>query len=155
MVKRPYQKRLLWGAGALVVLALMAVFVVQALRENLIFFYTPTQVMEGAAAGQTKLRIGGMVVPGSLKRTENGVHVNFTVSDGEKALPVIYQGTLPDLFQEGKGVVADGQWNGEVFQARNVLAKHDENYVPPEAQGAVEAAHQKYSQPQSMQSLQQ
>ncbi|PSJ80454.1 cytochrome c maturation protein CcmE [Neisseria iguanae] len=151
---RPYQKRLFWGAGALVALASITIFVVQALRENLVFFYTPTQVLEGAAEGQKNLRIGGMVVPGSLQRTEKGVHVHFSVSDGTQSLPVTYQGTLPDLFQEGKGAVADGQWDGEVFQARNVLAKHDENYVPSEAQEAVKAAHQKYNQSQSMPSLQ-
>lgn len=150
---RAYQKRMLWAAASLVVLALIAFFVVQALRDNLVFFYTTTQVADGTAAGQKHLRIGGMVQAGSLKRSTNGVDISFNLSDGQTTIPVIYQGSLPDLFKEGKGAVADGSWDGKLFHATTILAKHDENYMPPGMEGAMpKGANQ---EPQSMPSLQQ
>lgn len=126
---RTYQKRMIWVGASLAVLALVAFLVVQALRDNLVFFYTTTQVVEGAAKDMKHLRIGGMVETGSLKR--EGVAISFLLTDGKTKIPVHYQGSLPDLFKEGKGAVADGKWDGQAFQASTILAKHDENYMPP------------------------
>jgi cytochrome c-type biogenesis protein CcmE len=113
--------------------------VLMAFEKNLVFFFTPSQVAANEAPRGKTFRIGGMVVAGSVKR--EGVEVRFVVTDTAKAIPVVYSGALPDLFREGKGVVAQGQLgpDGE-FRAREVLAKHDENYMPPEAAHAVEQA---------------
>ncbi|XZG69643.1 cytochrome c maturation protein CcmE [Chitinibacteraceae bacterium HSL-7] len=133
------QKRFALLAGALVVLALIAYFVVSAFRENLVFFYSPTQVLSGEAPKGRAFRIGGMVEMNSIRR--DGVTAYFRVTDTDRTLPVRYEGVLPDLFQEGKGVVAQGSWDGHKFTATEVLAKHDENYMPPEAAQAVADAH--------------
>jgi len=115
--------------------------VLMAFQKNLVFFFTPSQVAANEAPQGRTFRIGGLVVPGSLKR--EGVDVRFVVTDTAKNLPVVYKGALPDLFREGKGVVAQGQLGPDgVFRAREVLAKHDENYMPPEAKEAVEKARQ-------------
>jgi cytochrome c-type biogenesis protein CcmE len=105
----------------------------------MVFFYSPTQVAANEAPQGRSFRIGGLVEPGSLRR--DGVQVHFTVTDNAKTIPVRYQGVLPDLFKEGKGVVAQGKLEGQLFVAREVLAKHDENYMPPEAAQALEQAH--------------
>ena len=113
--------------------------VLTAFQENLVFFFTPTQVAAKEAPLGRTFRIGGMVEKGSVKR--EGVEVRFVVTDTAKTIPVVYRGPLPDLFREGKGVVAQGILGTDgVFQAREVLAKHDENYMPPEAAHAVEKA---------------
>jgi len=105
-----------------------------------VFFFSPTQVAAKEAPLGRTFRIGGIVEPGSVKR--EGVEVRFAVTDTAKAIPVVYRGSLPDLFREGKMVVAQGQLGADgTFQAREVLAKHDENYMPPEAKEAVEKAH--------------
>ncbi|MBM5571695.1 MULTISPECIES: cytochrome c maturation protein CcmE [Deefgea] len=139
----PRRKRAAWIIGALIALALVTFFVVNAFRQNLVFFYTPTQVAAGEAPQGRAFRIGGMVVDKSLVRATDGVTIQFTVTDTDKTIPVQYRGILPDLFKEGKGVVAEGRWENGVFTASEVLAKHDENYMPPEAQDAVNKAHQK------------
>ncbi|WP_157669803.1 cytochrome c maturation protein CcmE [Chitinibacter sp. GC72] len=139
----PRRKRMLWVAGALLTLALVAFFVVNAFRENLVFFYSPTQIVAGEAPEGRAFRIGGMVAEHSLQRQRDGVTLQFAVTDTDKTIEVHYQGLLPDLFKEGKGVVAQGSWDGKVFTATEVLAKHDENYMPPEAQEAVNKAHQR------------
>jgi cytochrome c-type biogenesis protein CcmE len=129
------------AAIALGVLALgvATALVLSAFQKNLVFFFTPSQVAANEAPAGRTFRIGGMVVAGSLKR--EGVEVRFSVTDTAKSIPVLYRGALPDLFREGKGVVAQGELGGDgVFRAREVLAKHDENYMPPEAAHAVEAA---------------
>ena len=136
---KPRHKRLLWIVAGLAALALAAALVLNAFRSNLVFFYTPTQVAAHEAPQGRSFRIGGLVLPGSVQR--EGVAVRFVVSDGAQQVPVRYQGALPDLFKEGKGVVAQGKLQGSEFQAREVLAKHDENYMPPEAAAALEAAH--------------
>jgi cytochrome c-type biogenesis protein CcmE len=139
----PRRKRMLWVGGALVTLALVVFFVVNAFRENLVFFYSPTQVIAGEAPQGRAFRIGGMVAEKSLQRASDGVTMQFAVTDTDKTITVKYQGLLPDLFKEGKGVVAQGSWDGKIFTATEVLAKHDENYMPPEAQEAVNKAHQR------------
>jgi len=129
------------AAIALGVVALGAAtaLVLSAFEQNLVFFFTPSQVAANEAPQGRTFRIGGMVVPGSVKR--EGVEVRFVVTDTAKTIPVTYRGALPDLFREGKGVVAQGQLAADgVFAAREVLAKHDENYMPPEAAHAVQKA---------------
>jgi cytochrome c-type biogenesis protein CcmE len=120
-------------------LAIATALVLMAFEKNLVFFFTPSQVAANEAPQGRTFRIGGMVVAGSVKR--EGVEVRFAVTDTAKTIPVVYRGALPDLFREGKGVVAQGQVGADgVFHAREVLAKHDENYMPPEAAHAVENA---------------
>jgi cytochrome c-type biogenesis protein CcmE len=136
---KPRTKRLIAILGGLAVLGVASALVLRAFEENLVFFFTPTQVAANEAPKGRLFRIGGMVEKGSLKR--EGVEVRFVVTDTAKTIPVVYRGPLPDLFREGKGVVAQGTLNADgVFTAREVLAKHDENYMPPEAAHAVEAA---------------
>nr|WP_314901157.1 cytochrome c maturation protein CcmE [uncultured Deefgea sp.] len=139
----PRRKRAAWIIGALIALALVTFFVVNAFRQNLVFFYTPTQIAAGEAPQGRAFRIGGMVVDKSIARAADGVTIQFAVTDTDQVIPVQYRGILPDLFKEGKGVVAEGRWENGVFTASEVLAKHDENYMPPEAQDAVNQAHQK------------
>ncbi|WP_047396217.1 MULTISPECIES: cytochrome c maturation protein CcmE [Chitinibacter] len=137
------QQRWLAVAAVLVLLGLATYFVVNAFRQNLVFFYTPTQVQAGEAPTGRAFRIGGLVEAGSLHRQADGVTVAFIVTDTARRLPVRYRGILPDLFREGRGVVAQGQWQNGIFVAAEVLAKHDENYMPPEAKHAVDEAHRK------------
>ena len=130
------------AAIALGVLALgvATALVLSAFEKNLVFFFSPTQVAAKEAPLGRTFRIGGIVEPGSVKR--EGVEVRFAVTDTAKTIPVVYRGALPDLFREGKMVVAQGQLGADgTFQAREVLAKHDENYMPPEAKEAVDKAH--------------
>lgn len=147
----PRRKRMLWVGGALLTLALVTFFVVNAFRENLVFFYSPTQIIAGEAPQGRAFRIGGMVAANSLQRESDGVTMQFAVTDTDKTITVKYKGLLPDLFKEGKGVVAQGSWDGAVFIATEVLAKHDENYMPPEAQEAVNKAHQRAAEKKAAQ----
>ena len=136
---KPRHKRLLAIAGGLAALGAAAALVLSAFQENLVFFFTPSQVAAREAPAGRTFRIGGMVEAGSVRR--EGVEVRFVVTDTAKSIPVLYSGALPDLCREGKGVVAQGQLGADgVFRAREVLAKHDENYMPPEAAHAVEKA---------------
>jgi cytochrome c-type biogenesis protein CcmE len=136
---KPRTKRaLLIGAG-LVILAGAVTLVLTAFQQNLVFFFTPSQVAAKEAPIGKAFRIGGMVEAGSLKRAGDGLTVHFKVTDTAKSVDVKYTGILPDLFKEGKGVVAQGRLGPDgVFQATEVLAKHDENYMPPEAAHALE-----------------
>jgi cytochrome c-type biogenesis protein CcmE len=131
-------KRVALALGGLAAVGAITALVLNAFESNLVFFYSPTQVVAQEAPKQRTFRIGGLVEEGSVKR--DGVQVNFVITDTAKTVPVRYQGILPDLFKEGKGVVAQGQLQGGVFVAREVLAKHDENYMPPEAEEAVKKA---------------
>lgn len=133
-------KRLVMAASALALLGTAVALVLNAFNSNLVFFYSPTQVAAQEAPTGRTFRLGGLVESGSVKR--DGVKVSFLVTDTAKTVPVVYQGILPDLFKEGKGVVAQGQLREGVFQAREVLAKHDENYMPPEAAEALKRASQ-------------
>ena len=138
-------KRLAIAAGVLCAIAAAAALVMNAFQSNLVFFFSPSQVAAKEAPTGRTFRLGGLVEAGSVKR--DGVVVNFVVTDTAKTVPVRYQGILPDLFKEGKGVVAQGQMNGGVFEAREVLAKHDENYMPPEAKHAVDEAQKAQKKP--------
>jgi len=136
---KPRHKRILAIVGGLVALGAATALVLTAFQENLVFFFTPSQVAANEAPQGRTFRIGGMVEKGSVQRS--GIEVRFVVTDTAKSIPVVYSGALPDLFREGKGVVAQGQLGADgVFRAREVLAKHDENYMPPEAAHAVEKA---------------
>jgi cytochrome c-type biogenesis protein CcmE len=124
-----------------VLLGIAAALVLNAFRSNLVFFYTPSQVFADEAPKGRNFRIGGLVVPGSLERSGASVEVRFQVTDNARTVPVVYNGILPDLFREGKGVVAQGELRADgVFVASQVLAKHDENYMPPEAEEALRKA---------------
>jgi cytochrome c-type biogenesis protein CcmE len=139
---KPRHKRLALVGVGLALLAGAALLVLNAFRSNLVFFYSPTQVAAHEAPQGKPFRIGGLVQTGSLRRAADGVSVRFVVTDTAQSIPVVYTGILPDLFKEGKGVVAQGELGADgVFRAREVLAKHDENYMPPEAAEAVEKAH--------------
>ena len=120
-------------------LAIAGAFVLNAFQSNLVFFFTPTQVFKGEAPKERAFRVGGMVKEGSL--IKDGENVQFVVTDFAHEVPVKYKGLLPDLFMEGKGVVAQGKLSdNKLFAASEVLAKHDENYMPPEAQHALDQA---------------
>lgn len=127
--------------AGLAILGLAAALVLNAFRSNLVFFFTPTQVAAHEAPQGRSFRIGGLVEKGSVKRQPDGVTVRFVVTDTLKSVPVTFTGILPDLFKEGKGVVAQGKLGPDgIFAASEVLAKHDENYMPPEAADALERA---------------
>jgi cytochrome c-type biogenesis protein CcmE len=136
---KPRHKRFAWIALGVVALGIATALVLTAFNRNLVFFFTPSQVAANEAPVGRTFRIGGMVVPGSVKR--EGVEVRFAVTDTARTIPVVYRGQLPDLFREGKGVVAQGNLGADgLFTAREVLAKHDENYMPPDAAHALEQA---------------
>jgi cytochrome c-type biogenesis protein CcmE len=140
---KPRHKRIAAIAIGVVALGVVTGLVLSAFQENLVFFFTPTEVVANKAPQGRSFRIGGMVEKGSVRRQADGVTVQFTVTDTAKTLRVVYKGALPDLFREGKGVVAQGRLGADgVFSASEVLAKHDENYMPPEAKLAVEKAHE-------------
>jgi cytochrome c-type biogenesis protein CcmE len=136
-------KRIALIVGGLAVLGIVAALVLNAFNSNLVFFLSPTEVAAGKAPVDRTFRVGGLVEAGSVQRQPDGVTVRFVVTDTAKSMPVVFKGILPDLFREGKGVVAQGKLGPDgVFVAAEVLAKHDENYMPPEAKQAVEKAHQ-------------
>lgn len=138
---KPRHKRAAMIAGGLAALAIAAALVLSAFEQNLVFFFTPTQVAANEAPQGRTFRVGGLVEAGSVKRQPDGVTVRFVVTDTAQGIPVLYRGALPDLFREGKGVVTQGRLGADgVFQASEVLAKHDENYTPPEAAEAVKRA---------------
>jgi len=135
---KPRQKRLAIVAGVVCAVGVAVALVLNAFQSNLVFFYSPSQVAAHEAPSARTFRIGGMVEKGSLKR--DGTKASFVVTDTAKSILVRYEGILPDLFKEGKGVVAQGQLQGDVFIAREVLAKHDENYMPREVADAIAKA---------------
>ncbi|MDA0227633.1 MAG: cytochrome c maturation protein CcmE [Proteobacteria bacterium] len=135
------QWRLLWLVAAVLAVGAATTLVLRAFESNLVFFYSPTQVAAHEAPTARAFRVGGLVQQGSVQRASSGLTVNFVVTDGAHQVPVRYTGMLPDLFREGKGVVAQGRLDGSGwFVAQQVLAKHDENYMPPEAAAALQAA---------------
>ena len=124
-------------------LGIAAALVLNAFSKNLVFFFSPSQVVAKEAPVGRSFRIGGLVEAGTLKRDNDGLTVHFTVSDTVNKIPVVYKGILPDLFKEGRGCVAQGHVDSNgVFYAESVLAKHDENYMPPEAAQSIEKAKQ-------------
>jgi cytochrome c-type biogenesis protein CcmE len=139
MTKR--QKRLAFIVGGLALVGAAAGLVLYALKDNVSLYFTPTQVANHEAPQGRNFRIGGLVEPGSVKREGDGLTVHFRVTDNVQGMDVVYKGILPDLFKEGKGIVAQGKLEeGNLFRADEVLAKHDENYMPPEAKAALDAA---------------
>lgn len=134
-------KRITFIVVGLAGLAIAAYLVTNAFRNNLVFFFSPTQVAAKEAPVNQTFRIGGLVEEGTIKRDSDGLTVRFTVTDTAHSIPVVYKGILPDLFKEGRGCVAQGRIGPDgVFQADEVLAKHDENYMPPEAGEAIDKA---------------
>ena len=135
-------KKLALIGAAVVVVGAGVTLALQAFNENLVFFFSPTQVAAHEAPQGRTFRLGGVVEPGSVKRLGDGVTVQFAITDTAKTVPVQYRGILPDLFSEGQGVVCQGKLDAKgLFTASEVLAKHDENYMPPEAAKALEDAH--------------
>lgn len=137
----PRKRRALAILGGLGLLAAAAALVLNALQSNLVFFFSPTQVLAKEAPASGSFRVGGLVEQGSLRHEADGLTLRFVVTDTAHTVPVTYQGLLPDLFREGKGVVVAGKLGPDgVFRATEVLAKHDENYMPPEAADALKRA---------------
>jgi cytochrome c-type biogenesis protein CcmE len=138
---KPRTRRALAIVAGLATLGIASALVLNAFQSNLVFFFSPSQIVANEAPRERSFRIGGLVEEGSLKRDGQSLTVNFVVTDMAQRIPVSYTGMLPDLFKEGKGVVAQGKLGADgVFRAEQVLAKHDENYMPPEAAEALEKA---------------
>lgn len=138
---KPRHQRALWVVAGLAVLGVAAALVMKAFNSNLVFFRTPSEVARNEVPKDRPFRLGGLVTEGSIARDPNGLTVRFSITDTAQTVPVVYTGILPDLFKEGKGVVAQGKVGSDgVFTATEVLAKHDENYMPPEAAEALKKA---------------
>ncbi|MGC2049717.1 MAG: cytochrome c maturation protein CcmE [Gallionella sp.] len=138
---KPRQKRFVFISVGVVAVSLAVGLVLYALRGNVNLYFTPTQVFNNEAPHGRSFRIGGLVEEGSIKREKDGLTVNFVITDTHRSIPVVYKGILPDLFKEGKGVVAQGRVEADgLMRAEEVLAKHDENYMPPEAADAMKQA---------------
>ncbi|MDE0538616.1 MAG: cytochrome c maturation protein CcmE [Rhodospirillales bacterium] len=135
-MKRKHQRMTLLGAGGLAVAA-AAALVLTAFEGNIVFFHSPSELSERNFSPTQRLRIGGLVEAGSVAKAADGVSVSFTVTDTAKSMPVTFEGILPDLFREGQGIVAEGHLHEGVFVATEVLAKHDETYMPPEVAEAI------------------
>jgi cytochrome c-type biogenesis protein CcmE len=143
------RRRLLWVLALVVAAAIAATLVAMALQRNVAYLYTPNEVISGEAgpevkSGQARFRLGGMVAKGSLQRMEGTLESRFQVTDGDALMPVTYTGILPDLFRENQAVVATGRMEGDRFVAEEVLAKHDETYMPKEVADKMGQAHQKH-----------
>jgi cytochrome c-type biogenesis protein CcmE len=138
---KPRHRKLALIVLVVAALGIAVALVLNAFNSNLVFFFSPTQVANGEAPTSRAFRIGGLVEAGSIRREADGLTTRFVVTDTAKSMPVTYTGILPDLFKEGKGVVAEGRLGPDgLFAATQVLAKHDENYMPPEAASAIEQA---------------
>ena len=129
---KPKNQRLVLVAAAMAAVLLAVLLAMWGLKDRAAYFYTPADIAAGRAAEDKAMRLGGMVEPGSLRRDPDGVTVRFMVGDGDARTPVVFRGIVPDLFREGSGVVAEGRMRGGTFVADNILAKHDERYMPPE-----------------------
>jgi cytochrome c-type biogenesis protein CcmE len=139
----PKRKRLWLVVGSLAVLGFAATLVLTALNDNIVFFYSPTQMVEKQIPPERRFRMGGLVEAGSVTKSADGQETRFRVTDTNKTVDVVYRGLLPDLFREGQGVVAEGSLGSDgVFAAREILAKHDENYMPPEVAKALKESGQ-------------
>lgn len=147
---KPRHKRMAFIVVGLAGLGVATALIMNAFQSNLVFFFSPTQVVSKEAPLGKSFRLGGLVKEGSLGREDDGLTVNFLVTDNAETIPVVYTGILPDLFREGQGVVAQGRLdNTGVFHADEVLAKHDETYMPPEVADALEKAEQAANQQSS------
>jgi cytochrome c-type biogenesis protein CcmE len=129
---KPKTQRLVLVAAAIAALLAAVLLAMWGLRDRAAYFYTPADIAAGKAAPGQAIRLGGMVQKGSLQRMSDGLTIRFTVTDGDSKTPVVYRGIVPDLFREGSGVVAEGRIERGTFVANNILAKHDERYMPPE-----------------------
>ncbi len=139
----PRRQRMIFAGVIVTGVALAATLAFMAIGENMLYFFSPTQIKNGEAPAERTLRVGGLVVPGSVKREDGSLTVQFDLSDNRESLTVNYTGILPDLFREGQGIVATGTLEPSgTFVAEEVLAKHDENYMPPEVAEALELANQ-------------
>lgn len=140
---KPRHKRMLFIVAGVAGIGVAAVLILNAFNSNMVFFFSPTQVMAKEAPQDRSFRLGGLVTEGSVKREDDGLTVHFTVTDNLNTIPVVFTGILPDLFREGEGVVAQGRLGDDgIFHAEEVLAKHDETYMPPEVAEALEKAKQ-------------
>jgi cytochrome c-type biogenesis protein CcmE len=149
---KPRTRRAVWIVAGLALLAVAVALVLNAFNKNLVFFFTPSQIATGEAPQGKAFRIGGLVENGSVVRRANTTTVNFKVTDKAQMVLVEYTGILPDLFKEGRGVVAQGKLGGDgIFRASEVLAKHDENYMPPEAAEALKKAGKPVGEPTQFQ----
>ena len=128
---KPKHQRLIFVVVSVALLCAGALFTMQAFKQNLVYFYSPSDIAENPPAPTQKIRMGGLVETGSIKRGKDDI-IRFTVSDGKNSFAVQYQGMLPNLFREGQGVIAEGRFDGKIFTATSILAKHDENYMPKE-----------------------
>ncbi len=137
----PRKKRIVIVCSILAGMALAATLILTAFEKNLLYFYSPTQVIAGEAPKERSFRIGGLVLDGSVERDPESLNVSFILTDTANQITITYEGILPDLFREGQGIVANGKLEaGNIFVAEEVLAKHDENYMPPEVAQALEEA---------------
>ena len=134
----PRRKRMIAVAAIVIGVGAATAVALQAFQENIMYFYSPSQISSGEAPRGRAFRLGGLVTQGSLQRVPGSIEINFLVTDNAESIPVKYSGLLPDLFREGQGVIAHGKLNDEgVFMADEVLAKHDENYMPPEVASSL------------------
>ena len=141
---KPRTKRAIWIAAGIAALGVATTLVLNAFQSNMVFYITPTQVAANEVPKDRPFRMGGLVESGSLVRDKDALTVRFKVTDTARTIPVVYTGILPDLFREGKGVIAQGRVGADgIFHATEILAKHDENYMPPAAADAVKQAQQK------------
>jgi cytochrome c-type biogenesis protein CcmE len=146
------RRRLLLVLLAVLAAAVAVTLVAMALQRNVAYLYTPHEVLDGEAgarvrAGEARFRLGGMVAAGSFRRATGSMEAHFEVDDGDAKLPVVYTGILPDLFRENQSVIATGRMRGDVFVAEEVLAKHDETYMPKEVADKMAEAHRKHAVP--------
>jgi cytochrome c-type biogenesis protein CcmE len=138
------RRRLFWVIALVVAAGLAAALIAMALQRNIAYLYTPSEVLRGEAGGHARFRLGGMVAAGSFQRAQGSLEARFKVMDGDAELPVVYTGILPDLFREKQAVVATGRMQGDHFVAEEILAKHDETYMPKEVADKMGMAHKKH-----------
>jgi cytochrome c-type biogenesis protein CcmE len=133
----PRQKRMVTVVAILAGVGIATTFALKSFNQNLLYYYSPTQISTGEAPTSRTIRVGGLVQNNSMKREPGSLEVTFVLTDFQKEIPVSYTGVLPDLFREGQGVIARGRLDGNRFVAEEVLAKHDENYMPPEVKDSL------------------
>lgn len=141
------RRRLLWVLGLVAAAGVATALVATALQRNVAYLYTPSEILRGDASERARFRLGGMVAEGSFKRASGSMDVHFSVTDGDALMPVVYTGILPDLFREKQAVVATGRMQGGTFVAEEILAKHDETYMPKEVADKMGQAHSKHDVP--------
>ena len=139
------KRRLIFVLLAVLAAAIAVSLVAMALQRNVAYLYTPSEVLKGDAGSHARFRLGGMVAAGSFKRAPGSMEAHFDVDDGDARLPVVYTGILPDLFREKQAVIATGRMQGPTFVAEQVLAKHDETYMPKEVADKMAAAHKRHA----------